>query len=313
MVGGISMHTPRLAVVLVSWNSAEEMLQCLSRLRAQQGQPHHVVVIDNGSTDGTPQHITNQFPEVELVQLGYNTGFARAVNHAIRALLHRTDYILLLNRDTQFDDTFLSRLIHEAEAHPRCGILSPRIYLERPAKHFWNAGGMLAHNGLYVYGEGEPDCGQYDRYQFEIVFGCAMLLRCRMLEQIGLFDEQFFMFYEDVDLCIRANDAHWGVRALTTLTIMHTGGTSTRAQPALRQFYMARSRMLFLRKHLARFYCPWLFVSELRHTVVIFTRLWRMGNLGAIWAYIRGCIIGMTGHGIMLRSEATPQEIPVRG
>lgn len=299
------MQAPRFGVVLVSWNSAEEMLQCLSYLYMQQRRPDYIVVVDNGSTDGTAMRIAAQFPAVELRQMGYNSGFARAVNHAIRGLLHRTDYILLLNPDTRFDETFLDRLINEAEAHPRCGIFSPRIYLEAPAKHFWNAGGMLAHNGLYVYGECEPDCGQYDRYQFEIVFGCAMLLRCRMLQQIGLFDEQFFMFYEDVDLCIRATDARWGVRALTTITIVHTGGTSTRTQPALRQFYMARSRMLFLRKHHTRFYRPWLFVSELRHTLVIFARLWRAGSHRAIWSYIRGGIIGLTGHGIVVRTEAT--------
>jgi GT2 family glycosyltransferase len=146
---------------------------------------------------------------------------------------------------------------------------------------------------MRVYGMGEPDHGQYDRVPLDFVYGCAMIIRRAVVEQAGLFDERFFMYYEDVDFCIRATQAGYRSALLPEITVWHDGSKSTSESYYLREFYHARSRMIFFLKHLRGFRIAQFFARE---TLYVFGTLRRnlfRRDLKAIGWYLRGIIQGI--------------------
>jgi GT2 family glycosyltransferase len=139
------------------------------------------------------------------------------------------------------------------------------------------------------------DAGQYDRAQLDFVYGCAMLLSARMLYAIGGFDERFFMYYEDVDLCLRAGAAGYQVALAPAAHVSHLGSHSTSAEPATKLYYEARSRQLFYAKHLSGAVRRRFLVSELRYIISLTLRRLRVGNPRGALAYLRGCLAGLVG------------------
>jgi GT2 family glycosyltransferase len=288
------MNAPSLWVVLVGWNSHGDLLRCLEALQGQTYPSLQVVLVDNGSSDGTAAMVRERFPQVRLFALGKNHGFARAVNIALRYAVERgAGYALLLNPDTWFEPDMLAQLLAVAEANPRLGIASPKVYLQRAPDHLWGIGGMLTKRGLRFYGLEERDAGQYDTCRVDFVLGCAMLLRAQMLREIGLLDERFFVFCEEVDLCLRAQAAGWQVMMVPEIRMSHVGGATTAQQPAIRHFHLARSRMQFLRKYRARFELVPLMRGELVYLRKIMSGFARYGQFRSIAAYLRGTISGL--------------------
>lgn len=308
---------PHLWVVLISWNNRSDVLRCLGALQ-QQTHPHvHVrlALVDNGSTDGTPQAVRQHFPQVRLFRLAHNYGFARAANVVLRyALNQQADYVLLLNSDTWFEPDFLERLVSVAQHHRQCGIISPKVCLHNAPETLWGVGGLITRGGVRFVGLHEPDTGQYDDSRsgstddvdkalydsLDFVFGCAMLIRTDVLRDTGLMDGRFFVFYEEMDLCVRARRAGWRVGLASGVRLLHEGSGTTRHQSALRHFYLARSRLAFLRKHCQFFNLVVLSPYELALTAKVVGTLWRQRDYRAGVAYVRGCIAGLTQHGVQM-------------
>ncbi len=201
-----------VAVVVVSWNSSAFLTDCLGSLRALERPPAEVVVVDNGSTDGSSTLVRRDFPEVDLVEAGTNLGFCRANNVGIRR--SASPHVLVLNPDTRLDPGFLEHLLpafEDREVGIACGKL-----LRFDERTLDSAGQRLGRSRQPVdRGYGRPDRGQFDRD--EEVFGAcgaAALYRRSMLESIadgegGFFDERFFAFCEDLDLAWRARRLGW--------------------------------------------------------------------------------------------------------
>lgn len=283
----------RIGVILVSWNSRHDVLTCLMHLRRQTYPAVRVLVVDNASTDGTAPAIIRNFPEVLLLPLDENCGFARAANLGIaRALQDGAEYVLLLNADTTVEPTFVARMVEALGAHPQLGIISPKIYLATHPDQVWAVGGVMRPSGLHVYGIATVDGGQFDQVQLDFVFGCAMLIRTEVLQQIGMLDEGFFVFFEDIDLCIRARSAGWDIGVARDIRILHAGSGSTRNQPYLREFYLARSRAQFLSKYRRRFHLIPLVLSELRKLAQMLLAMVRTRSLVVGPAYVHGLLAG---------------------
>ncbi len=290
-------------VILVAWNSRADVLRCLGLLGEQRGVSAQIIVVDNASADGTASAVRARFPWVRLVALPTNEGFARAVNIGARYALERgAELLLLLNADTFFGPDLLARLAAAAAARPTAGVLSPKIFLADDPQRLWYTGGVVRPDGLQHYGVGEPDTGQYDACAFAYVFGCAVLLRGALLREIGLLDEQFFVFYEEIDLCLRATDAGWQIAFAPEVQLRHTGSGSTASARGVRLFYTARSRMAFLRKHCHRFQMRHLLPSELVLTRKTIVGSVRLGNPGGALAYLRGIVQGLIRRGTGLRA-----------
>lgn len=202
-------------MVIPSWNGAHFLGECLRSLTAQT-HPAQIIVVDNGSSDGSGELVSAQFPEVTLLSLEGNRGFAGAVNvgitHALRA---GVDYVALLNNDAIAEPDWLERLVDCAQRHPEAGIVTPKFLLEDRV-HIDSTGDFYSSWGwAYPRGRDELDRGQYDAPEQRDVFcgsGGASLFRARMLEQVGLFDEDFFAYLEDQDLGFRAQLMGWRAR-----------------------------------------------------------------------------------------------------
>jgi len=254
------MSNPNVTTIVVNWKLKERTAQCLHSLE-QSEYPCHILVVDNGSGDGSIEYIQERFPAVETLALPANLGFGRACNVAIRRAMQQTDceFIFLLNNDAVIHPLALGRLVEMAQKNPQAGVLGPKIYYQDQSDgsssyRIWYAGarqrwGILAAADT---GRGQVDHGQFDQTrQVDYVFGAAMLIRRSMLERIGLFDESFFLYLEDLDVCIRARQAGFSLLFVPQARAWHVGFASTSQNPALRRYHYIRSTVLFLRKHVS--------------------------------------------------------------
>lgn len=256
---------PPLTILLVNYNTRELLDDCLGRLmQALQPWPASpVVVVDNDSSDGSPAHLERHWPQVRLIRSGGNLGFGRANNLAVPLL--DTPFLLLLNTDAFVAPDTLSAALARMEALPRCGILGVRLTgrdgLPQPdCRHFptpWNT--FLARAGLGRWLPGRPIDDPHWHHDAERecdwVPGCFYLIRREVVEQVGLFDPRFFLYYEEVDHCRRTKAAGWQVWFSPCTEVIHLGGESAgKAGEGLtgqRQIAAVEieSALLYFRKH----------------------------------------------------------------
>jgi GT2 family glycosyltransferase len=288
------MHPlPTIWTIIINWKCAEETCACLASL-TQAVAPSTVVVIDNGSADGSAEAIRARFPQVALLPIGVNLGFAKAANIGIaHALARGAGGVLVLNNDTTVEPDSVRRLAEALAASDRVGVLSAKIYLTDQPGRLWSVGGVYRDGNAIDLGSGELDAGQYDRVRLDFVYGCAMLLSAPLLYAIGGFDERFFMYYEDVDLCLRARAAGYDVALAPDAHVWHLGSRSTSSKPALKLYYEARSRQLFYAKHLGGAQRRRYYGSEFRYVISLTLQRLRSGNPHGALAYLRGCLAAL--------------------
>jgi GT2 family glycosyltransferase len=225
--GPLKVLLPRVTVVVPNWNGEGFLRSCLGSLREQSFGDFETVLVDNGSTDGSVAFVHRNFPEVRVLTLSENKGFSVAVNAGIRA--SRTEYVALLNNDTETDPGWLEALVRAAEAYPEAGLFASKMVDFNDRRLLDGAGDALRRSGLPLrLGHGEPDRGQYDEVAF--VFGAcagAALYRRDMLDDIGLFDEDFFANCEDGDLSFRAQLAGYRCLYMPEAVIYHVGSATS--------------------------------------------------------------------------------------
>ena len=213
--------------MIPNWNGKRLLGPCLGSLQKQVFRDFETVVVDNGSTDGSPGFIAENFPEVRTVALGENRGFAAAANAGIRA--SGAELVALLNNDTEQDPGWLESLVRAADSHPEAGFFASKLVNFHDRRVLDGAGDALRRSGLpYRLGNGEKDRGQYDAPAF--VFGAcaaAALYRRTMLDDVGLFDEDFFAYCEDADLSFRAQLAGYRCLYVSDAVVYHVGNAST--------------------------------------------------------------------------------------
>jgi GT2 family glycosyltransferase len=219
---------PLVTVVVPNWNGKQFLGLCLSSLHKQSFEDFEIVLVDNGSTDDSLRFVAKNFPGVRLVSLPENRGFSAAVNTGIRASAAQ-EHVALLNNDTEVDPGWLEALVGAAERHPEAGLLASKLVDFHDRRILDGAGDALRKSGLpYRIGHGELDRGQFEREGF--VFGaCAAgaLYRREMLDEIGLFDEDFFSNCEDVDMSFRAQLAGYRCLYVPGSVVYHIGSAST--------------------------------------------------------------------------------------
>jgi GT2 family glycosyltransferase len=219
----VSAH---VTVVIPNWNGERFLPACLGSLRRQSFEDFETVLVDNGSTDGSVAFVSQDFSEVRVLPLGKNRGFSAAVNAGIGT--SHTEYVALLNNDTETDRGWLEALLRAAEVHPEAGSFASKLVDFNDRRILDGAGDVLRRSGLpYRLGHGEPDCGQYAEAAF--VFGAcagAALYRRSMLDEIGLFDEDFFANCEDGDLSFRAQLAGYRCLYVPESVVYHMGSAT---------------------------------------------------------------------------------------
>ena len=250
--------TPRLAIVIVSFNTRRRLEACLRALGdAAPVTRHEIVVIDNGSKDGSPDAVAAGWPQAHLVRLGANTGFAHAANVGMRR--SRGELVLLLNSDAVAPPGSIDRLVAALDADETAAVAGPRILSPDGTVELsfgrmitpWNElrqKVLAASSRLPVASGWTARLTAQPRY-VDWVSGACLLARRRDAEAAGLLDERFFLYTEDVDFCaaVRAR----GRRVLFTPAseIVHARGSSRKTDPAAAQAAYRRSHLAFYAKH----------------------------------------------------------------
>lgn len=231
-----------VSVVIPNWNGRELLPDCLAALRQQTLQDFETIVVDNGSEDGSPEYVRENDPEVELVELGRNRGFAAAVNEGVGRAAGA--YVALLNNDVVVEPEWLAELVACAVRHPGAAGVAPKLLRWGEPDVIDSAGDTLTSwLRAYPRGGGERDSGQYDEeVQVFGVSGAASLWRTGVVRELGLFDDGFFFGYEDVDLSFRARLAGYECWYCPGARALHRGGATSRGRPEYVYRHSTRNR-----------------------------------------------------------------------
>jgi len=193
----------KVSIIIVNWNGKRLLSECLNGVKEQTHKSFCTILVDNGSNDGSVDFVKHHYPDVKVIELRENLGFSKANNIALRGV--ETQYVALLNNDAVPDRRWLEMLIDSLEAFPNAGFAASKMLLYENPERIDRAGDAYTIAGVgLLRGRGETS-GCYR--QKEWIFGAcagAALYRCGMLQDIGLFDEDFFLVHEDVDLSFRA-------------------------------------------------------------------------------------------------------------
>jgi len=267
--------SPQASVIIVNWNGRAYLDECLRALQEQDYPDFEVVLVDNGSTDGSAEWVAKHHPWVRLIRLPCNVGFAAGNNVGIRAT--QSQYVVTLNNDTRVEQGWLTALVTAAETDPRVGMCaSLMLYAHTP--------GVIDSAGIAVdwTGTAWPRCwgeqawpsppgplsrspsatassnGRGEKPQ-EVFGPCAgaALYRRAMLEDVGLFDEDFFAYYEDVDLAWRGRLQGWRCLYVPTAKVYHVHSATGEVGSAFKAYYLSRNRLWTILKN---YPAPWLWL-----------------------------------------------------
>jgi GT2 family glycosyltransferase len=260
---GESSTVPDVSIVIASWNAKPHLVECLRSIEATDASVRRqTIVVDNASTDGSVAAVYAQFPWVEVIQNSANLGFARATNIGIERSTGR--YICLMNSDVVIGPHTLGALVSFMETRPQVGLAGPRVRNpdgspQASCRHFPNYVNVMVR--ALALDQVFPRLGWYDAYTLEsadiersveVVTGCICLVRRRALCAVGLLDERFFIYSEDVDWCRRFHAAGWDVRYCPTAEAVHVKAASSSITPRRFAIELQRAQMQYFRKHFSR-------------------------------------------------------------
>ncbi|MCC7359659.1 MAG: glycosyltransferase family 2 protein [Anaerolineales bacterium] len=295
---------PLVSVVIVTWNGLRFLPECWAALRAQTYAPIEVIVVDNGSTDGSGQWLAVQTPAPRVIVNAGNRGFAAANNQGLAAA--RGEYVALLNNDAYPEPGWLAALVAAAEADPGVGLLGGLLlFADRP--HIVQSAGICVDRCGITWdaagGELAAQQGDQPRPSFGPSAGAA-LYRRELLAALGGFDEAFFAYLEDVDLAWRARRAGWRAVLVPSARVKHVHSGTGRQGSALKTFYLARNKYRLLVKNY-----PWPYWVLSAPLIGLYDLLSLADSLlnQRTLAGLRGRLAGLRGLGAALRARRAAQ------
>lgn len=249
-----------LSIIIVSWNTRELLAACLESIYGQPpaGFRHEVLVVDNASSDGSAALVRQRFPQVRLTESKANLGFAGGNNLAIRESHGR--YLFLLNPDTKLLPNALTELLTFMESNPAAGgagsrLLNPDLTLQpscHPLPTLGRELSRLLHLDYFPPHYGSYNMRHWDTAvprRVDIVQGASLILRRSLLDRVGLLDDGYFMYSEEVDLCYRIHKAGWPLYWVPASRVIHYGGQSTRQVAADMFIELYRGKLIYFRKN----------------------------------------------------------------
>lgn len=291
---------PLISVIIINYNGLRFLEPCLSSLMSQTWKDYEIILVDNGSSDGSKEYILQHFPSVDLVETGKNLGFAGGANAGIHNA--SGDFILTLNNDTIADPAFLKEILQPMLRDPGVGMCAAKMLF--PDGRIYSTGINIFRNGTGIdRGIFEPDTGKYN-CEDEVFGPCAgaALYRRSMLDEIGLFDEDFFLYMEDVDLAFRARASGWRCRYVPNARVIHEYGGTAGVESHISVYYGTRNSLWCVMKNFpARFLflsSPWILWKNLADLPFYFSR-------GQALTILRAKIDAIKGLIAMIRKRRT--------
>ncbi len=281
-----------VAIITLNWNRPADTLEFLESASRQTLKGSQLVVVDNGSSDDSINQFSTHFPQAELLVNNANLGFARGMNTGIRQALNKgADYLFIANNDTFLAPNLLERLMDQAQ-QTRASIIAPVIFYASQPQQIWSAGAGRNPLTLEVIDSWRDQPGSSlgsTPYPVDFITACGMLVERSCFEAVGLFDERFFMYYEDSDFSLRVRQSGRQILVDPLAHMWHKVATSSGGSNApSERYWMARSSLIFFRKHAHP--SQWLIIGLFRMGSAIKTTLSLLsqGKTDALRAYWRG-------------------------
>jgi len=260
------MNYPRVSIIILNWNGLEDTIECLESLKKITYPNYEVIIVDNGSKGNDVLALQEKFGDyIHLIHNDKNCGFAKGNNIAISYALDNSasDYFLLLNNDTVVDPEFLTEMVKVGNSDTAIGIAGAKIYYYNNPNQLQSVWGKIdLCRGRVVQTPKivaeriksiELDKGQYDHIeQTDWVTGCCFLLKRSALKQIGLFDENYFAYWEETDYCIRAKKAGYKIVYVPQAKVWHKLQQSAKRINGFTRYFMVRNRFWLMRKQAAK-------------------------------------------------------------
>ena len=249
---------PKVITVILNWNGYADSIECINSILKIKYKNYEILLVDNGSDSKEYEKITSLNSKAKIIRSKINLGFTGGNNLGIKyALEEKADYILLLNNDTTVEPNFLEPLLNLFKKEKNAGIVAPQInYFSEPQK-IWSAGGKISR----LRGSGFASSDRIesrikpDNKSVSFVSGCCMLIKKEVFEKIGLFDENFFLYVEDADLCYRTTHAGYKIIVNHHSKILHKVSSSTKENLSLLPlYYVTRNRLYFAKKNFPNFF-----------------------------------------------------------
>ncbi len=245
------------------WNNTISCLKSLEKIDIPVATQIEIVVIDNGSENDSVKKIKEKMPKSKLIEIKENLGFTGGNNFGIKyAIDNGTDYIVILNNDTRADKDMIKNLYESIKDDDRAGSVLPKIYFEKGyefhkgryrkeelGRVIWYTGGIMDWGNLIGKNRGvdEVDSGQYDRREeIELATGCCFMIRSDVLKKVGMFNEKYFLYYEDSELSERIKRAGYKIIYEPSAVLWHKNAESSGGSGSdLQDYYITRNRLLF--------------------------------------------------------------------
>ena len=277
------MHHPKVSIVVLNWNGIRDSLECLQSIETLTYPNYEIIVVDNGSTDGSVACLRSRYPNISIIENEKNLGFAEGNNVGIRYAFERgAHYVLLLNNDTVATPGFLDALVNVAERDPRGGSVGPLIVHYDASRTIWSAGGQtnlfsgkIASNRR----QNRPQANCAGVLRVDWISGCALLIKADVIEKIGLLDKDYFLYLEDADWGFRARESGYLSLIDCNTQILHKVGSSLArtSYSCSYYYYFARNTLLFFKKH-----------GQWYHFAAFIARFCARYGMMLLWNAIRG-------------------------
>ena len=250
---------PKVSIVFLTFNAKKYNLALIESLKKIKYKNYNIIVVDNGSTDGTQKEIKRKYKKtLTFIENGKNLGFAEGTNVGIRQALKKgSKYVLMMNNDMVVDEKFLNYLVDAMERHPEVAVSTPLIYYMKPKNMIWGAGCKYTIKSFKPLNQKELDCGQVDKEKYVDACDCVLMVRADVLKENGLLDGKFFLVHELTEWCLRVTKKGYRCLFVPKSKIWHKVSVSMEEVSNKEEifiYYNIRNWLLTIKKNKNRIY-----------------------------------------------------------
>jgi len=291
---------PKVVIIILNWNGCKDTIESLESLKKITYPNYEVIVIDNGSEGNDADILREKYKDyIKIIKNKENLGFTGGNNIGIKyAMNNGADFIMLLNNDVVVDKRFLEPLIEIAENNFKVGIVGPTIYFYKyPYIINWVGGTISFWKGLPIRFRGNDRFEEFETLiETDYQDGCAMLVKKEVIEKVGILDEEYYLYYEDVDFCWRVRIAGYRILVARASKVWHKIASSTGGYESLACiYYSTRNRILFMKKHAKIYHWP-TFLFFFGYSIAIRIGKWSIKDKKMMGVKFKALINGIHYH-----------------
>ncbi len=249
-------NEPKVYIIILNWNGKDDTCESVRSAQKIEYSNYDVIVVDNGSQDGSVETLKKEFPEITIIENNANLGYAEGNNRGIAyAMSKGCDYIFILNNDAIVDPCIIKKFLHVSKERPKAGVFGAKIYYLKEPNKIWFAGGawvreiaLFTHVG---YDQIEDNSTWSDTREIDYACGCALFVKSEVIQKIGVLEHKYFLTWEESDFCYRARRAGFECLLVPSAHVWHKVSASFNGGDSglLHRYFMQRNRLLWIERN----------------------------------------------------------------